>query len=111
MDGPKGGKGEPLWGDSTRNPLGVVPLVMLRGSEPAPGEWFAPVPQDLLYAQLALDLTYTDVQHIASLQGYGQPVITGIGQAAATELRLGPESVIGLPDPEMDFTFRHGDPH
>jgi len=109
-DGPKGMVGEPLWGESEVNPLGRIPVVMLRGSEPAPGEWFAPVPQDLLYAQLALDLTYTDIQHIASLQGYGQPVITGIGHAAATELKLGPESVIGLPDPEMNFEFRHGNP-
>jgi len=109
-DGPKGMIGQPLWGDSPVNPLGRVPVVMLRGSEPSPGEWFAPVPQDLLYAQLALDLTYTDIGHIASLQGYGQPVITGVGAAAATELKLGPESVIGLPDPEMSFDFRHGNP-
>lgn len=109
-EGPKGMAGKPLWGDSEVNPLGRIPVVMLRGSDPAPGEWFAPVPQDLLYAQLALDLTYTDIQHIASLQGYGQPVITGIGHAAATELKLGPEAVIGLPDPDMSFDFRHGNP-
>jgi len=109
-DGPKGIRGEPLWGDSPVNPLGRIPLVMLRGSEPAPGEWFAPVPQDLLYAQLALDLTYTDIQHIASLQGYGQPVITGVGAAAASELKLGPESVVGLPDSDMTFSFEHGNP-
>jgi len=109
-EAPSGMVGAPLWGESEVNPLGRIPVVMLRGSEPAPGEWFAPVPQDLLYAQLALDLTYTDIQHIASLQGYGQPVISGIGAAAATELKLGPESVIGLPDTDMSFEFRHGNP-
>jgi len=109
-EGPAGMVGQPLWGDSPVNPLGRIPVVMMRGSEPAPGEWFAPAPQDLLYAQLALDMTYTDIQHIASLQGYGQPVITGIGAAAATELKLGPESVIGLPDSDMSFEFRHGNP-
>ena len=38
-------------------------------------------------------------------------MIKGVGAAAATELKLGPESVIGLPSKEdMEFTFEHGDP-
>ena len=111
VDGPKGLAGTGVWGESTVNPLGRIPVVAFRGSEPASGEFFAPVPYDLLHAQLALDLTFTDIQHIASLQGYGQPVIKGVGSAAATELKLGPESVIGLPDGEgMEFTFEHGNP-
>jgi len=109
-DGPKSIKGKGVWSESRVNPLGRIPVVALRGSTPLPGDWFAPVPNDLLHAQMALDLTFTDIQHIASLQGYGQPTLKGVGSAAATELKLGPECVVGLPDPDMSFTFEHGNP-
>lgn len=96
--------GTPLWGNDVSNPIGEIPLVMLRGSDPAPGEWWAPIPHDLYDAQVAICHDQTDVGVIARMQGYSQPVIKGVGQESAKSILTGPEEIIGVPE-TGDFQF------
>jgi len=109
--GPKSMQGKGVFNEDGTNPLGVVPLIMLRGTDPAPGEWFAPAPDDLLAAQRAICLAMTEIGHTAHFQSFGQPVLTGVGSAAAAEVRLGPESILGLPDSDQKFEYVVGSPH
>lgn len=109
-------KARGLWSDEPGdkpgtyvNPFGTFPVVMLRGTDPAPGYWWSPLPRDLLSTQRALNHDLTDIGHIARLQGYGQPVGKGLTGGAAKELQMGPETVIGLP-PDGDFSFANADP-
>jgi len=103
-------RGEGLWDADGSNPIGEIPVVLLRQSDPALGDIFAWPPEDLLAAAHAQALDHTDQGHIARLQGYGQPVVSGMDAAAARELKIGPDNVIGLPDAEQSFEFVHGDP-
>ena len=103
-------RGKGLWYESGVNPLGRVPMICLRGTDPQPGTWWASPNEDLLTAQRALSLGFTDLGYIASTQGFGQPIIRGMSRAHAEEIELGPETIIGLPDPDQDFLYRHGSP-
>ena len=104
-DGDSGLKGTGLFAPDGSNPLGRIPVVSLRTSEPGMGEGvFGPAPEDLLDAARAVCFGYTDAGHIARFQGYGQPVITGIPDQAAAEINVGPEHVIGIPE-DASFTF------
>ncbi len=96
--------GTALWGTDPANQIGEIPLVMLRGSDPSPGEWWAPIPEDLLDAQRAINHDQTDVGVIARMQGYSQPVIKGVGQESAKSIMTGPEEIIGVPE-TGDFQF------
>lgn len=100
--------GKGIWVDDGSNPFGEVPVVMLRGTDPGPGEWWAPVPEDILDAQRAINHDVTDVGHIARIQGYGQPVWKG-GDAKVLEQPLGPETAIGVPV-DGDFDFKQAQP-
>ena len=110
IEAPDSLRGTGVFSEDGANPLGLVPVIIWRGSEPAPGEFWAPAPEDLLAMQRAISLSQTDLGHISMLQGYGQPVITGISASAAKEVRLGPESIVGLPDETQKFSFEHGSP-
>lgn len=101
--------GKPLWGLSAVNPIGQIPLVMLRGSDPSPGEWWAPVPEDLLDAQRAINHDQTDVGVIARMQGYSQPVLKGVSTESAKSLLTGPEDIIAVPE-TGEFTFESPTP-
>lgn len=106
VSGPLAGKG--IWVDDGSNPFGEIPVVMLRGTDPGPGEWWGPSPRDILDAQDAINHDVTDVGHIARLQGYGQPVWKGGGPKVA-EQPLGPETAIAVPA-DGDFTFASASP-
>jgi len=98
-----------LWFEDRSNPLGRIPCIYLRGSEPKPGEWTAPTDDDLLSAQRAISLGFTDLGQIGRMQGYMQGVITNMSQQQAEDLELGPESVLGLMD-EQQFSYVGGKP-
>lgn len=94
-------QGQPIFTNYT----GRVPVVMLRASDPGPGEWWAPAPEDLLDAQRAIVHDLTDVGHVARLQGYSQPVAIGLTSEQARELEIGPETAIGMRGEGVDFKF------
>lgn len=104
-DGPQSLVGEPIWFGQRRNPIGRIPVAMLRGLPPQPGDWWASLPDDLLDTQRALIHDYTDMGHIARNQGYGQPVFRGLSKDTAEQMDTGPEASIGLPDPDADFKY------
>jgi hypothetical protein len=111
VDGPARIKDTGIFdGFGTVNPLGRVPVVMLRGSDPAPGEWWAPAPEDLLDAQRAINHDLTDIGHVARLQGFGQLVTLGIGATEAAELQIGMEVAIGLRGEGVDAKYINPSP-
>lgn len=96
--------GRGIWVEDGSNPFGEIPVAMLRGTDPGPGEWWAPLPEDILDAQRAINHDVTDVGQIARLQGYGQPVWKG-GGPKDREQQLGPETAVAVP-PDGDFDFK-----
>lgn len=110
VDGGEGLAGQGLFAPDGTNPLGRIPVVSLRTSEPGMGEGvFGPAPEDLLDAARAVCFGYTDSGHIARFQGYGQPVISGIPDQAAANINVGPEHVIGIPE-DASFSFASPNP-
>jgi hypothetical protein len=101
--------GEPS--EDKANPFGLIPVVMVRGTLPSPGEWWAPLATDMLDAQRAVNHDLTDVGHIARVQGYGQPVAVGLSAGAEKEIQLGPETVLGIPSGDgSGFEFKTANP-
>lgn len=103
--GPKGWVGTGIWAKNGSNPFGCIPVIMLRASDPAPGEWWASVPEDLLDAQRAVNHDLTDVGEFARKQGFAQAVAKGLTQQQASEIEIGPEKVVGIPDPTGSFGY------
>lgn len=68
------------------NPYGQVPAVPFFNSEPA-HYYFLPVNEPLLYANHALNMRITDLNHIAKFQSFGVPVLTGLERG--TSIRRG----------------------
>lgn len=68
------------------NPYGVVPAVPFFNSDPA-HYYFLPINEPLIYANHALNMRITDLNHIAKFQSFGVPVVKGIERA--TSLRQG----------------------
>jgi hypothetical protein len=109
--------GAPVWGrDAGKDPaeydrpldglnaLGRMPVAMMRGEEPEPGFWWCELPEDLLYAQRALNNGFTTVNVHAEMQGFGQGYIKGMTPAMAKEIEVGAETFVGLPpDAELGF--------
>lgn len=93
------------------NPFDLLPVVMIRGTQPSPGEFWAPLATDMLDAQRAVNHDLTDVGHIARVQGYGQPVAVGMTAGAEKEIQLGPETVLGIPSGDgAGFEFKTANP-
>lgn len=107
--GPKGFVGQGIWAKDGSNPFGRIPVVILRASDPAPGEFFAPCPEDLLDAQRAVNHDFTSMGDWARKQGYSQAVAKGLTQTQANEIEVGPESVVGIPA-DASFTFESPGP-
>lgn len=101
-DGPPDLKGKGVWTEDGSNPIGVIPAVRMRSADPAPGQFWAPVNADLLDAQRAVCHDFTDMGLVAKLQSHGQAVITGM-RGQESEIEIGPETIIGLPDPDQNF--------
>jgi hypothetical protein len=99
-----------IYAEDGSMPFDTLPVVMLRGTPPGPGEWWAPVPHDILDAQRAMNHDLTDVGHIARLQGYGQPYVRGYSSGETKDMQLGPETVIGLSGDTAEFGFASASP-
>lgn len=61
----------------TKNPYGVIPAVPFFNSDPA-HYYFLPIDEPLIYANHALNMRMTDLNHIAKFQSFGVPVVKGI---------------------------------
>lgn len=99
-----------IFGRATSNPIGRIPVVMLRAESPAPGEWWSPLPEDYLDGQRAVNHDKTDIGHVARLQGFGQPKMKGVKLAKAKEQELGPESIVVAEGEGADFDYARPQP-
>lgn len=95
--GPDGWQGRGIWEPDGKNPFGRIPVVYLRGADPAPGEFFVPVPEDMLDAQRAVNHDFTDQGTIGRKQGFAQGYLEGFTQQQASEVETGPETFVGVP--------------
>lgn len=59
------------------NPYGIIPAVPFFNSDPA-HYYFLPINEPLIYANHALNMRITDLNHIAQYQSFGVPVLTGV---------------------------------
>ncbi|MBM4346332.1 MAG: hypothetical protein FJ100_23400, partial [Deltaproteobacteria bacterium] len=111
-----GGTRTPVYGKSTRNPFGRIPLVVLRGEAPLPGRAFAPVNEPLLTMQLALCVSESDTELLVHTQAWGQKIIRNAQPAQQVEeLAVGPDKVVALVNndpqaPAPDLAIVQGNP-
>jgi len=89
-----GEKGEENFLYDGGNPYGIIPAVPFFNQEPA-HYYFLPVNEPLLYANHAINMRLTDLNHIAKFQSFGIPVLTGVERG--TSIRRG--------RPVDDFNF------
>jgi len=68
---------------STKNPYGVIPAVPFFNQDPA-HYYFLPIDEPLIYANHALNMRMTDLNHIAKFQSFGIPVIKGVERPTST---------------------------
>jgi len=59
------------------NPYGCIPAVPFLNQDPV-NRYFLPVNEPLLYANHAVNMRLTDLNHIAKFQSFGQAVVKGI---------------------------------
>ena len=70
----------------TKNPYGLVPAVPFFNQDPA-HYYFLPIDEPLIYANHAVNMRMTDLNHIAKFQSFGIPVVKGIERP--TSIRQG----------------------
>jgi hypothetical protein len=92
----------PIYGASTANPFGEIPLVVARVREPEPGYFFPPVNESLLCESVALCLSQANLDEVIRHSGYPQKVITaGEGEsilaAEVDDLPSAPDQWVALP--------------
>ena len=102
--------GTGLFAEDVSNPLGFIPAVRLKGAQPSLGEFWCPCPEDLVAAQRSLSNALMDQHHLARMQGHGVPVLKGLPIAAASQIEIGPEVIVGLSDPDSSFEYAQADP-
>ncbi len=61
---------------TSENPYGIIPAVPFFNQDPA-HYYFLPINEPLIYANHALNMRITDLNHIAKYQSFGVPVLTG----------------------------------
>ncbi|MEQ8967333.1 MAG: phage portal protein [Azospirillaceae bacterium] len=93
--------GRPVASDANpeaTNPFGVLPFIPVHDGIPRPGDdsFWQPGGDDLAELQLAIDVQLVHLAKTLELQGFGQPVVTGL--AAETAVRTGVDRVLTLPD-------------
>lgn len=69
-----------------KNPYGIIPAVPFFNQDPA-HYYFLPIDEPLVYANHALNMRMTDLNHIAKFQSFGIPVVSGVERP--TSLRQG----------------------
>lgn len=108
IEGPESVRGKGIFTgsvDDTANPIGRIPVAMLRGSDPGPGEWWPPAPGDLLDAQRAVNHDLTDIGHGARIQAFAQAVATGVSNTQAREINTGPDEIVAGRGDGFDFKY------
>lgn len=94
----------PVWGGDIRNPFpelgGRYPAWTMRTASPDDGEFLAQVAKDILYANVAISLGYTDAEYLARYGLWGQDVFSNIEKERAIELIGGPDRPLALRDGE-----------
>ncbi len=70
-------------GLKVKNPYGVVPAVPFFNSDPA-HYYFLPINEPLIYANHAVNMRITDLNHIAKFQSFGVPVLKGVERPSST---------------------------
>jgi hypothetical protein len=70
-------------GYQTKNPYGTIPAVPFFNMDPA-HYYFLPINEPLIYANHALNMRLTDLNHIAKFQSFGVPVVKGIERPTST---------------------------
>lgn len=98
-------KGRGVFNADGTNPLGQIPVVILRATDPAPHEFWAPVPEDLLDAQRAINHDLTDVGEVSRRQGFGQAVIKDPNRSDTLDIEVGFETAIHIRDASGGFEF------
>jgi hypothetical protein len=73
-------------GLKVKNPYGVIPAIPFFNSDPA-HYYFLPINEPLIYANHAINMRITDLNHIAKFQSFGVPVVKGVERS--TSLRQG----------------------
>ena len=99
------GKRAPIFGTSTANPFGRIPLLCARLTLPKKGRFWGPLVEDVIYHTIALSLQDSDVETVLSAQGHGIHVLspgTAEGselppQAQVDKLPRGPNRLMVLP--------------
>lgn len=103
-DAPTPLTGRGLYEADGSNPWGMIPVALLRGSEPGPGEFWPPAPEDVLAAQRAINHDFTDVGTVARLQAFGQPWMKSSNPKDA-KMKTGPETALVITDPNGSFAY------
>lgn len=65
------------------NPYGIVPAIPFFNMDPA-HYYFLPINEPLIYANHALNMRITDLNHIAKFQSFGVPVLSGVERPTST---------------------------
>lgn len=94
------------------NPFGFIPLLGLRLAEPPAGWWTPRLPTDLLALQVAVNLSLTDLDHIARSQCYAERVLIGPGASTALskERVVGPTKVVSFDEENLDYQVHNTQP-
>lgn len=67
----------------TKNPYGIVPAVPFFNQDPA-HYYFLPINEPLIYANHAVNMRITDLNHIVKFQSFGIPVVKGVERPTST---------------------------
>lgn len=73
-------------GYKVANPYGIIPAVPFFNSDPA-HYYFLPINEPLIYANHAVNMRITDLNHIVKFQSFGVPVVKGVERP--TSIRQG----------------------
>jgi len=88
-----------VFAEDGRNVLGGYPAFVARLGEPRQG-FFVALPTDLKHAQIAVNIGYSDLDHIVRNTSWGLKTFTGMRQSDAQDIELNPDTVLGLADGE-----------
>jgi len=66
-----------------KNPYGIIPAVPFFNQDPA-HYFFLPINEPLIYANHAINMRITDLNHIAKFQSFGVPVVSGVERPTST---------------------------
>lgn len=100
-----------------RNPFGGTdtpyPLIVIRDNEPDEGEFFGPVNQPVLQAQIAVNLALTDIERVLRFDAHGYRVLVpgpeeNMTPAMAKSLTMSVDSLMVLPGTGTDFKIVGG---